>query len=458
MTMTAASSIDDIPLERVETQILTLSGQLAAGQAELLAWLAAYDRRSGWATWGCKSCAHWLSWKCGNSLHTAREKVRVARALESLPQTAAAFGRGELSYSKVRALSRVATAETEVDLLVVAAHETGAGLDRILGGVRKALDTPDDENDAARLAWVSRRVEQSSGQPGQRLMEVVLPTDACEIVYSAIEAVASQIVDEIVDHSERSRRDVIAEHGGIAAIRADALVQICERVIAELGPDVVERGDVGRLSMVAEPDALTDDAGGDGECTLAGRRIARDVAKRWGCDVRIDVLVEDAGAATHERHGRDIGRSSRVVPRRLRRAMLRRDHGMCRFPGCGATSWLHAHHIVHWGNQGHTELANLVSVCGFHHHLIHEGGFHVAVDNHRVHWTGPDGEQLLVEPLEGSAADLHRPDIDHATIQSQWTNTRPDIGFVVSVITTHCRRATQNVPAGTSGQGSGGQP
>ena len=94
--MTAASSIDDVPLERVETQILTLSGQLAAGQAELLLWLAAYDRREGLSTWGCKSCAHWLSWKCSDSLHTAREKVRVARSLESLPSTAAAFGRGEL--------------------------------------------------------------------------------------------------------------------------------------------------------------------------------------------------------------------------------------------------------------------------------------------------------------------------------------------------------------------------
>jgi hypothetical protein len=443
MTMTAASSIDDVPLERVETQILTLSGQLAAGQAELLLWLAAYDRREGWSTWGCKSCAHWLSWKCGDSLHTAREKVRVARSLESLPSTAAAFGRGELSYSKVRALSRIATTQTEQDLLVMAAHETGAGVDRIVAGVRSALDTAESEDDAARHAWYSRRVEHSGGTSGQRKIQMVLPVDSAEIVYAAIEATASAMVDDVVDGSRRTRRDVIAEHGGIAAIRADALVQICEQILSAMGSEVVERGDVGRLSMVVEPDALAPDSSGDSECTLGGKRVAREAARRWGCDVRIDTVVEQAGAIVGERHGRDIGRASRVVPRRLRRAMLRRDHDMCRFPGCGATTWLHAHHIQHWAEGGPTDLNNLVSVCSFHHHLVHEAGFNVTVEDHRVDWTGPDDEPLLSEPLEGNAEKLQRSDIGPHSIQSSWANTRPDHDYVISVITARCRRATR---------------
>ncbi len=452
MTMTAGTSIDDIPLERVEAEILTLSGQLAAGQASLLVWLGAYDRREGWASWGCKSCAHWLSWKCGDGLHAAREKVRVARALEELPQTTAAFGRGELSYSKVRAISRVATAETEEDLLVMAAHETGAGVDRIVAGVRSALDTADSEDDEARRAWYSRHVQRSSGKPGQSEIDVALPVDSAEIVYAAIEATASAMIDEVVDGSGRSRRDVTAEHGGMAAIRADALVQICERVLAEMGPDVVERGDVGRLSMVVEPDALIDDPTSDGECTLDTKRVAREVARRWACDVRVDTLVEQAGNAIGERHGRDIGRTNRVVPRRLRRAMLRRDHGMCRFPGCGATSWLHAHHIIHWADDGRTDLNNLVSVCGFHHHLIHEAGFDVAIENHHVCWSGPDGEKLLIEPLGGSFEAHRRPAIGPDTIQPNWANDRPDHRYIVDVITTHCERARRragNVPAGT---------
>jgi hypothetical protein len=364
---------------------------------------------------------HWLSWKCGDSLHTAREKVRVARGLELLPQTSAAFGRGELSYSKVRALSRIATAETESDLLVMATHETGAGVDRIVSGVRSAMDTADSEDDAARLAWYSRRVERSSGKPGQGEIEVLLPVDSADIVY--------------------------------AAIRADALVQICERVLAELGADVVERGDVGRLSMVVELEALTEDSTGASECTLDGRRVAREVARRWACDVRIDTLVEQASAAVGERHGRDIGRTSRVVPRRLRRAMLRRDHHMCRFPGCGATAWLHAHHIQHWADHGPTDLNNLISVCSFHHHLIHEGGFNVSISDHRVHWTDPDNEQLLIEPVDGTFDPHRHPDIGPNTIQSDWANNQPDHHYIVDVITTHCQRAKRragNIPAGTS--------
>ena len=71
-----------------------------------------------------QSCAHWLNWKCGVALGAAREKVRVARALENLPKISAAMARGELSYSKVRAITRVAGAETEDYLLTIAQHGT----------------------------------------------------------------------------------------------------------------------------------------------------------------------------------------------------------------------------------------------------------------------------------------------------------------------------------------------
>ena len=86
---------DEIPLERLEAQITEWSGHIAAGTSQLLGWIAAYDRREGWRSWGCKSAAQWLSWKCGDTLHTAREKVRVARALEDLPRIEAAFRVGE---------------------------------------------------------------------------------------------------------------------------------------------------------------------------------------------------------------------------------------------------------------------------------------------------------------------------------------------------------------------------
>src|SRR5688572_13265213 len=95
-------------------QITELAGHLNAANYRFLMLIAEFDRRKGWAEDGVThSCAHWLNWQCGVALGAAREKVRTALALEKLPRISAAMARGELSYSKVRALTRVACAETE---------------------------------------------------------------------------------------------------------------------------------------------------------------------------------------------------------------------------------------------------------------------------------------------------------------------------------------------------------
>ena len=109
------SEVAGDPLPAVSTaalidQITELAGHLNAGTYRWLTLIAEFDRRLGWNCGLTKSCAHWLNWKCGLDLGAAREKVRVAHALESLPLISAAMARGELSYSKVRALTRVACA------------------------------------------------------------------------------------------------------------------------------------------------------------------------------------------------------------------------------------------------------------------------------------------------------------------------------------------------------------
>ena len=95
-------------------EITTLAGHLNAANARFLALIAELDRRRGWAEWGVKSCAHWLNWKCGIGLGAAREKVRVARALEELPRIAAAMAEGRLSYFKAREMTRVAMRPTRI--------------------------------------------------------------------------------------------------------------------------------------------------------------------------------------------------------------------------------------------------------------------------------------------------------------------------------------------------------
>src|SRR5947208_5793960 len=122
-------------LDRLGDEIAELSAHLDAATARLLELIRAFDARGGWHTAFC-SCAAWLSWRVGLDLGAARERVRVARALGTLPLLAEALARGQLSYAKVRALTRVATPETEVRLLGVGRAGTAAHVERIVRGWR----------------------------------------------------------------------------------------------------------------------------------------------------------------------------------------------------------------------------------------------------------------------------------------------------------------------------------
>src|SRR5437660_4001183 len=121
--------------DRLGDEIAELSAHLDAATARLLELIRAFDARGGWNT-GFSSCAAWLSWRVGLDLGAARERVRVARARGTLPRLAQALARGELSYSKVRALTRVATPETEARLLRVGRAGTAAHVERIVRGWR----------------------------------------------------------------------------------------------------------------------------------------------------------------------------------------------------------------------------------------------------------------------------------------------------------------------------------
>src|SRR5688572_23775861 len=125
-----------LSLDRLGDEIAMLSAHLEAATARLLDLIREFDAREGWNT-GFRSCAAWLSYRVGLDLGAARERVRVARALGPLPRLAAALARGEISYAKVRAVTRVATPETEERLLAVARAGTAAHVERIVRGWRQ---------------------------------------------------------------------------------------------------------------------------------------------------------------------------------------------------------------------------------------------------------------------------------------------------------------------------------
>jgi hypothetical protein len=176
-----------VPLERLEAQICELAGHLAAATCRFLVLLGDFDARRGWASWEMTSCAAWLSWKCQMSSRTAREQVRVARALRDLPVIRAEFGAGRLSYAKVRALTRIATPGTEAGLAELAGPMTGNQLERFARAHRQVSSA----DDAA--ARVRRRLAWRFEEDGSLSGSFRLPPLAGAVLLKALRAAAGDL-------------------------------------------------------------------------------------------------------------------------------------------------------------------------------------------------------------------------------------------------------------------------
>src|SRR5437879_2425395 len=148
-------------LERLGDEIAELSANLDAATARLLALIREFDARAGW-NHGFSSCAQWLNWRVGMQMGAAREHVRVARALGSLPRLADALARGELSYSKVRALTRIATPETEEQLLAIGKAGTACHVERIVRGWRRVDQIAEAREDTRRQKARARHAYQDA--------------------------------------------------------------------------------------------------------------------------------------------------------------------------------------------------------------------------------------------------------------------------------------------------------
>jgi hypothetical protein len=181
------SGPDQVPLERLEAQICELAGHLAAATCRFLVLLADFDARRGWASWDMNSCAEWLSWKCQMSSGTAREHVRVARALRDLPVIRAEFGAGRLSYAKVRALTRIATPDTDAGLAELAGPMTGNQLERFARAHRQVSSA----DDAA--ARVQRRLAWRFEEDGSLAGTFRLPPLQGAVLLKALRAAAGDL-------------------------------------------------------------------------------------------------------------------------------------------------------------------------------------------------------------------------------------------------------------------------
>ena len=175
---------DPVPLERLEAQICELAGHLAAATCRFLVLLGDFDARKGWADWEMTSCAQWLSWKCQLSSGTAREHVRVARALRDLPVIRAEFGAGRLSYAKVRALTRIATPDSDASLAEMAGPMTANQLDKFAHAHHTVTRAMDEQ------ARIQRRLTWRHEDDGSVSLSVRLPPEDGAALLTAMRAAA----------------------------------------------------------------------------------------------------------------------------------------------------------------------------------------------------------------------------------------------------------------------------
>ena len=387
--------------DALEHEITNLCAQINAASYRLLQLIAELDDEAPWGAWGLASCAHWLNWRCGIGLNAAREKVRVAHALKDLPAISSDFASGSLSFSKVRALTRIADDANETELLELAHHATAAQVESLVRAYRRIGGQGDRraEREQAMAQHTARELNYYYDEDGSLVIRARLPAEQGAVVLQALNAAMDAESETEANDAETDVTAVTsADANCFAQRRADALATMAETTL-RFGTESQPSAE--RYQVVVHVTAETLVSGDDGRCELEhGPRLAPDTARRIACDSSLLKITEDSAG-----NPLDIGRKSRAIPPAMQRALRSRDQG-CRFPGCTQHRFVDAHHIRHWANGGETSLDNLVLLCRLHHRLVHEGGFGVErIDDGAIRFTQPGGQVITGHPkLPGARA------------------------------------------------------
>jgi Domain of unknown function (DUF222)/HNH endonuclease len=439
-----------VPTSRADTDALgetiaALAARLHAATYELLVLLREFDERTGWNN-GFLSCAHWLHWRTGIDLGAAREKVRVAKALPALPRVSMAMQRGQISYAKVRALTRVATADNEASLLDLALAGNCTHVERVVRAWRRV-----DRVQAAQEAetrHLQRQLSTWVDDDGMVVIRGRLMPEVGAVLQRAIEAAADRLIRDTV-HAPTGA--AMAEGVTPAQRRADALALLAESALAanldggtagdryqvvlhvttsEAVDRTAESG-VDQAAPAAVPvgPAASDAFDGAIEVDHGALYVSMETSKRLACDVSLVQMRHDADGAV-----RNVGRKTRTIPPAIRRALAARDTS-CRFPGCTSRR-CDAHHIEHWADGGATRLDNLVLLCRRHHRAVHEGGFGVirGLDG-ALTFMRPDGTPLDVAPASPRHLPLLRDATSHVIgTPPIWDGAPFDLPWAIDVL------------------------
>lgn len=446
-----------VSVDQLGDRIAELSAHLQAATYRLLVLIREFDERDGWCAQGASTCAHWLSWRTGLDLGAAREKVRVARALADLPRIAAAMEQGEISYSKVRALTRVATAENEEELLAFARAGTAAHVERLIRAWRRVDRL--EEAEIAERRRSQRYFRSYVDEDGMLVVRARLEPEAGAMLLKALDVAEDKMFraaggddsaecsagdsarDSAKDSARNSASTVPTPEADPCQRRADAMALLAESALGRglRESEATTGGDHHQVVVHVDAEALPEGSE-EGQAVLeGGTNVSAETSRRLACD----------SSKVEMRHARDgttldVGRKTRTVPPAIRRALAFRDRH-CRFPGCGARI-CDAHHVEHWADGGATRLSNLVLLCRHHHRAVHEGGFKVLL--HRdgaVEFFAPGGRKIEEVPAAAEvptrAVDTLRSEnvdrgieIDAETGLPSWRGGPVDVGWAVQAL------------------------
>ncbi|MGD0560780.1 MAG: DUF222 domain-containing protein [Streptosporangiaceae bacterium] len=414
-----------VPAERLEAEICALAGHLAAATCRFIELIGDYDERGVWAQWEMRSCAEWLSWKCQLAPGTAREHVRIARALRNLPVLHREFAAGRMSYSKIRELTRIATAETEAELAEMTALMTAAQVERFARAYHQCSQDQEDGPPVPRRS-VRWRFDEDSGEMS---LTVHLPPADGAVVLQALRAAVGDL-EHPHDKPDLSGAELPEEFNVAAEDLADALVAVAENFLRGKIASA-DNADIYQVIVHTTPDALTADvpagtptedpddvpAGTRGAVSaetsalsrrLTGRMQATHPCRPGRCHLEDGPAISPADARliccdatistmTHDTDGSilSVGRRTRKVPPAIRRAVRERDGVRCSFPNCNSRR-VDLHHIQWWSNGGETSLENLMNICRSHHRLVHAKGYIIT--------RGHAGTYTFTDPATGQAS------------------------------------------------------
>ena len=333
--MQATPAISRRNLDELEADIISLSSHLNATEYEILVLIREFDLRQGWKPYHFNNCAEWLNMKCGIAPGTAREKIRVANALFDLAATSEAFQKGDLSYSKARELTRIATPANEEKLLDYAIPATALQVEnhcRELRNVKRDVSTVD-----ANRLHKQRYLSRSLHGDGSMTISVQLPKESGDLVMKALE-LALREMDQEEDAFEGDLRtsgveenDKKGAENSLHAKQADALVHVAKGYLAGGKERSSSTADHYQVLVHVDEEVLRNKPGESSKSDLPSETV-----RRLCCDSGLVVVTKDSKG-----NPLNVSRKHRVVQPSLKRALLARDK-YCRFPGCSHEKWLDA--------------------------------------------------------------------------------------------------------------------